>query len=201
MSAKGNGHAGQTLRRIRLAQALTLAELSARAGVPLSTLSKLELGQSPLSAEKLTQICAALGVDPGAVLQQNGHNGAPSGRRSVSRLGEGAPYQHGPHDGLLMMSELLAKSFTPVLLDIQARALSDHGPMHTLTGDAYLFVLEGALSLHTDIYAPLDLDAGESIYFDGRIGHALLASGAPPCRALMVVAGDEASALPLAANP
>ena len=39
--------------------------------------------------------------------------------------------------------------------------------------------------------APLALDTGESVYFDGRIGHAILANGHTPCRALLIVAGDE----------
>jgi len=54
-----------------------------------------------------------------------------------------------------------------------------------------LYVLEGAAIVHTDIYAPLALETGESVYFDGRIGHAILANGSAPCRALLVVAGDE----------
>jgi hypothetical protein len=45
--------------------------------------------------------------------------------------------------------------------------------------------------LHTDIYAPLALEAGESVYFDGRVNHAIVAGGETPCQALLVVAGDE----------
>jgi transcriptional regulator with XRE-family HTH domain len=43
---------GERLRAIRKGQGLTLKDLSARSGVALSTLSKIELGQISVSYEK-----------------------------------------------------------------------------------------------------------------------------------------------------
>ena len=45
-------------------------------------------------------------------------------------------------------------------------------------------MLEGELELHTECYAPLVLKAGESIYFDSRMGHGYVARGTQTCRAL-----------------
>jgi transcriptional regulator with XRE-family HTH domain len=183
------------VRKLRLAKGLTLAELSERTGVPLSTLSKLELGQSALGYDKLILICRALGVDPGlTMLQDPLAPSAPSGRRAVSRAAEGARHRLGPHECRMIAGDLLSKCFTPLVLHINARSLGEHGPMQTLPGEAYLYVLDGAAVIHTDIYAPLGLEVGESVYFDGRSGHAILANGGAPCRALMIVAGDESLA-------
>ena len=55
--------AGLAVRKLRLAKGLTLAELSERSGVPLSSLSKLELGQVSLTYDKLMRLCRALEVD------------------------------------------------------------------------------------------------------------------------------------------
>ncbi|HWA22138.1 MAG TPA: XRE family transcriptional regulator [Caulobacterales bacterium] len=185
------------MRKLRLAKGFTLAELSERTGVPLSTLSKLELGQSALGYEKLLLICRALGVDPGLTMLQDPLSPtAPSGRRAVSRAAEGAPHRLGPHECRMIAGDLLSKCFTPLIMHINVRSLSEHGPMHTLSGETYLYVLEGAALVHTDIYAPLALDTGESVYFDGRIGHAILANGHAPCRALLIVAGDETPSPP-----
>lgn len=192
VSGRATGQAGQAVRKLRLAKGLTLAELSERTGVPLSTLSKLELGQSALGYEKLLLICRALGVDPGLTMLQDPLTpSTPSGRRAVSRAAEGARRRLGPHECRMIAGELLSKCFTPLILHIKVRSLSEHGPMHTLSGETCLYVLEGAALVHTDIYAPLALDTDESVYFDGRIGHAILANGHAPCRALLIVAGDE----------
>lgn len=53
-------------------------------------------------------------------------------------------------------------------------------------GEEFLYVIEGELELHTEYYAPLILRAGESTYFDSRMGHAYIAHGKTPCRALSV---------------
>ncbi len=188
-----NGQAGLAVRKLRLAKGLTLAELSQRTGVPLSTLSKLELGQSALGYEKLLLICRALGVDPGLTLLQDPLNAAaaPSGRRAVSRAGDAHAHNMGPHPCRVVAADLLSKCFTPMVISIKVRSLGEHGPMQALGGETYLHVLQGIAVLHTDIYAPLSLEAGESVYFDGRVGHAILAGGETPCQALLVVSGDE----------
>ncbi len=197
MTTRATGTAGQAVRKLRLAKGLTLAELSEHTGVPLSTLSKLELGQSALAYDKLILICRALGVDPGLTMLQDPLGpGAPSGRRAVSRASDGAPHRLGPHECRMIAGDLLSKCFTPLVLHVRVNSLGEHGPLQTLSGEVYLYVLEGAVVVHTDIYAPLALSVGESVYFDGRTGHAILADGGAPCRALMIVAGDETPSPP-----
>jgi len=56
---------GARLRELRKRQRLTLKGLSARSGVALSTLSKMELGQVSASYGKLAAVARALSVDMG----------------------------------------------------------------------------------------------------------------------------------------
>jgi transcriptional regulator with XRE-family HTH domain len=90
--------AGLAVRKLRLAKGLTLAELSERSGVPLSSLSKLELGQVSLTYDKLMRLCRSLEVDLEHVIRHEAEAApAPSGRRVVTRAGEGRAARVGPH--------------------------------------------------------------------------------------------------------
>ncbi|HRD47949.1 MAG TPA: helix-turn-helix transcriptional regulator, partial [Caulobacter sp.] len=63
MRSRLSAEAGLAIRKLRLAGGWTLAQLSERSGVPLSTLSKVELGQTSLSYENLLRICKGLEID------------------------------------------------------------------------------------------------------------------------------------------
>ncbi len=48
----------------------------------------------------------------------------------------------------------------------------------------------GEATMLSEIYAPLELSSGDSVYFDGRIGHAFLSRTSTPARLLLVITGD-----------
>jgi transcriptional regulator with XRE-family HTH domain len=183
---------GAAIRKLRLARGWTLAELSVESGVPLSTLSRVELGQNALNYDKLMRLCQALEVDVGGLMARQADSASiASGRRSVVRAGEGEPVNIGPHSGQRAGADLLDKVFTPTILDITATSLSEHGAMSVLDGEAYLLVLAGKLVMHSQLYAPLPLGSGDGVYFDGRAPHALLAADPVGARVLLVITGDQ----------
>ena len=188
MRSRLTQQAGVAVRKLRLAKGWTLQELSDKSGVPLSTLSKLELGQSSLTYDKILRICSALDVDPGlSILQQASVTPSPSGRRAVIRAGDGESLAFGAHAAKVGAQDLLSKSFTPMLLTLQAA----DSRRQTVPGEIYLHVLTGSAVLHTDVYAPLKLAPGDAVFFDGSTEHRLHAASDEPCTALMVVSGDE----------
>lgn len=188
MKSRLTQQAGVAVRKLRLAKGWTLQELSDKSGVPLSTLSKLELGQSSLTYDKILRICSALDIDPGlSILQQASTTPSPSARRAVVRKGEGEAVTFGDHSAKVAAQDLLSKNFTPMVVTLQA---SD-GRRQTLPGEVYLHILTGVAMLHTDIYAPLKLNPGDAIFFDGSTEHRLHAASNDPCTVLMVVSGDE----------
>lgn len=72
--ARCDGHdidrrVGAAMRRRRLAAGLTQAALAARIGVTHQQLQKLESGLNQLTATRLSQIAAALGVGVGALFE------------------------------------------------------------------------------------------------------------------------------------
>jgi transcriptional regulator with XRE-family HTH domain len=63
---------GEVLRRIRLEQRRTLAEVSRAAKVSMPYLSEVERGRKEASSEVLAAICAALSIDLADLLAQVG---------------------------------------------------------------------------------------------------------------------------------
>ena len=190
MHSPGADRTGAAIRKLRLARGWNLATLSERTGVPISTLSRAELGQNSLKYDKLVRLCQALDVDiEGMVARDAGGMPVASGRRAVIRAGEGDGVKVGASSGVRGASDLLSKSFTPVVLDVTAASVDDHGPLVDHPGEAYVMALSGTVVLHSVFYAPLVLGAGDAVYFDASSGYALTAQGGPS-RALLIASGE-----------
>ena len=191
MKAHDTERTGAAIRKLRLAKDLTLAELSTDTGIPVSTLSRVELGQNALKYDKLMRICRALDVDlQGLVVREAETATIASGRRSVARAADKGSMRVGPHAAKLVGEDLLDRSLTPLVLDVEVTTLAEHGPFIFFENEACLTVQVGAVTLHSQLYRPLELAAGDTVYFDGRAGHALLAAPGQRVRVLLVVAGD-----------
>jgi transcriptional regulator with XRE-family HTH domain len=80
---------GEVLRRARLAQGRTLADVSRAARVSVPYLSELERGRKEASSEVLAAICDALGIDLADLLAAAGHRLDQARRPAVVRLGFG----------------------------------------------------------------------------------------------------------------
>lgn len=183
---------GAAIRKLRLARGWSLSTLSEQSGVPVSTLSRVELGQNALNYDKLIRLCRALEVDlEGLVAREAAGAPAASGRRSVTRAGEGAPVRLAANAGSRGAADLLSKTFSPVTLDITAATLEAHGPAVVHEGEAYVLVLAGALEFHNHLYAPLAMAVGDGVYFDAASGYAMLAPDGP-AKVLLVASGEPA---------
>lgn len=191
-SAAKMNNPGQVLKAARLERGRTLAEISAGSGLPVSTISKLENGKMSLSFDKLTRLSAAIGVDIAQLFDASAVS-APSatGRRSVTRKGEGATIETHAYGHIYPASDVLKKRFVPIIADVHCRSIAEFGELIRHPGEEYAYVLEGAVELHTDLYAPVRLEAGDSIYFDSGMGHAYIAVADGPCRVLSICSGDE----------
>lgn len=192
------GEPGQVLKALRAAQGWTLADVKDRTGLPISTLSKLENGKMGLSYDKLMKLGHGLGVDIARFLSDDAMNGAGnggtvptlvSGRRAITRAGEvqameSPAYRYAPH-----AADLLNRSLHPIVFEIKARTLDEYGEFTRHAGEEFVYVIEGSLEFHCDLYAPVVLSQGDSIYFDAGMGHAFVAAGPGPCRALSISTG------------
>ena len=119
----------RAIRDVRLAQGLSLRALSARAGLPYSTLSKLENGKMALTYDKLIRLAQALNVDLKDILASPEEPVAPIavGRRSVTRAGEALDAESEKHVHHYPAADLLGKMMIPIIIDVQARSVDDLG--------------------------------------------------------------------------
>jgi transcriptional regulator with XRE-family HTH domain len=169
-----------------------LSALSARAGLPYSTLSKLENGKMALTYDKLIRLAQALNVDLKDILATPDERPAQAivGRRSVTRAGEAMDAASEKHLHHYPAAELLGKMMTPIIIDVQARSVEELGGLVRHGGEEYLYVLRGTMELHSDLYAPLFLGPGDSVYFDSGMAHGYVRTSAEPCTVLAVCAGQ-----------
>ncbi len=186
---------GEVLKRLRQDRGWTLSTVSDMTGLPISTLSKVENDKMSLSYDKLARISKGLDIDIGALFSK----GQPAavepeqvtGRRSITRKGEAASIETTVYSHLYPASDLLNKRFVPILAELHARTLEEFGEMIRHPGEEYAYVVEGVAELHTDLYAPVRLEQGDSIYFDSGMAHAYLKASDQPCRVLSICSGEE----------
>lgn len=201
---KSTAKPGLALHAFRKRKNLTLAEVSTRTGLPVSTLSKIENGKMSLSYDKLARLSAGLEIDI-AQLFEPGTSAPPStitGRRSVTRAGAGLAIETENYSHLYPSADLLTKRFVPIVAEPHARSLAEFGELTRHPGEEYAYVLEGTIELHTDIYAPVRLETGDSIYFDSGMGHAYIAVGPGRSRVLSICSATQSQLLEASgANP
>jgi transcriptional regulator with XRE-family HTH domain len=191
---------GDQLRNLRLRSRWTLREMSARTGIPLSTLSKVERDELSLSYDKLSQLAERLQIDIAELFETRGGSAVANARRSVDRLADAPRGKGGSYDYHYLCADLRQKRMTPMLMRIRADSDS---PAHMTdrAGEEYIYVLEGCVRVHTEFYEPVVLNKGESMYIDSSMGHAYTAGeGCEEAAILRVCAESKASRLPLVSD-
>lgn len=190
---RNDPHPGAALRATRIEQGLSLRALAARVGLPFSTLSKLENGKMAMTYDKLVRLSQGLGVDLGDLVAGAARAEAPPpgiGRRSISRAGRTHRASSDRETHFYPAADLLGKMMVPIVIEVKARSVAEMGGLVRHAGEEYLHVLAGTMELHSDLYAPLPLGPGDSVYFDSGMAHAYVRTSDEPCSVLAVCAGS-----------
>lgn len=186
---------GAALKALRRKHGWTLADVSRRTGLPVSTLSKIENDRMSPTFDKLARISTGLQIDIAALFDGGDAGGdaqpAASGRRCIVRAGEGKAIETKNYSHLYPAWDLLTKRIIPIVAELHARSLEEFGELIRHPGEEYTYVLEGEVDLHTSMYAPVRLKTGDSIYFDSGMGHAYIAASEGPCRVLSLCTAPE----------
>jgi transcriptional regulator with XRE-family HTH domain len=186
---------GKRVKALRTDRKLRIADVAKASGLAISTISKVENGQMSLTYDKLLQLAAGLGVGMPQLFVVQGADGEwPEnvasdkvlGRRAISRRDEGKYIETRQYEYLYVCPDFSRKLMTPLLGRTTARTLEEFGPMVRHPGQEYIFVLDGAMEVHSEFYQPVHLAEGESMYFDSMMGHAYLTASDAPCRFLLV---------------
>ena len=177
---------GLRLRELRTQRKWTLADAAKASSVARSTLSKIENGLMSPTFEVIQKIVRGFGIDY-AALFAGPRPQALAGRRSITRKGTGQTYRTGTHRHQLLNADLADKRMLPFCSRVTARSLDQiEGWMHH-EGEEFAYVLSGDVRVFSEHFEPVDLKAGDSIYLDGRMGHAFVSTGAVDSVVLWVV--------------
>lgn len=163
----------QRLRALRQARDWTLKQAALATGVSASTLSKIENGLLSPTYDNLIKIAAGLELDVAELFTaSDAHMG--TGRRSLSRQGEGRQYETPYYDHRLLCTVLSHKRMMPFHTRVKARSFDEFQDWSRHGGEEFVYVLEGEVELYTEFYEPARLKAGESFYIDSRMGHRVI---------------------------
>jgi transcriptional regulator with XRE-family HTH domain len=155
-----------------------------------STLSKIENGQMSPTFEVLQKLAAGLEVDLDEMLTAP-RQVPPSGRRSITRAGRGPRHQTSTYAHEFLCTDLTHKLIVPSKTRVRARSVEDFPDWVRHDGDDFLLVLEGSVELHTEFYAPVTLEQGDSIYYDAQMGHICISTSAKDALVLWVPVGTD----------
>ena len=152
------------IRRLRQEANLTLAELSAAAGLGKSTLAQLESGKGNPSVETLWAIAAALRVPFGQLVEEEGPalRVVRASEQPVVRSTETAQV------GRLLTASHRRGTFELYAMDIGPEP-RNADPHHAGVIE-HLLVVEGALRVGP-ASGPVELEAGDLVTFPGDVAH------------------------------
>lgn len=187
---------GALLKGLRAREGWTLKEMSAKTGIPVSTLSKIEHDRLTLSYDKLQSLGQRLGLRMSELFaEDDGEASQPvTARRSLGDVARSVRVETPNYDYYYLCTELRRKRMIPVVTKIRARSAEQFGALVRHSGEEFIYVLSGRIVVQTEFYDPVVLEAGQSIYIDSNMGHAYLAAeGCEEAEVLGVMSSAEES--------
>ncbi len=169
---------GFLLRGLRSREGWTLKQMSAKSGIPVSTLSKVEHDRLTLTYDKLQQLSLRLGLRMSELFAENDDVATQvvTARRSLGDLDKSVRIETPNYDYYYLCTELRRKRMIPVITKIRAKSAQEFGELVRHAGEEYIYVLKGSIVVNTEFYDSVTLHEGQSIYIDSTMGHAYLAA-------------------------
>lgn len=164
---------GARVREIRRRNRWTLEEASRRTGLARSTLSKIENEQMSPTFDVVQKLAAGLEIELPQLFVA-AEPGSASGRRALTRSGEGRPRVTPTYEHELLGVDLARKKMFPFKTRVRARSIDEFTTWVRHPGEEFLYVLSGRIAFYTEFYEPVALGAGDSIYYDSDMGHACI---------------------------
>lgn len=184
---------GARIAGFRKTAGVTLAQLAKACDLSEATLSRIENGRSQVSAHHLFLLAQVLRVDIADFFRQDAEP-LMKGMRSITRKGDGARHSLARYVSEVLNADLSRKDMHPAINHVRAKTLDEVGGYSSHDGEEFLYVLSGSIALHSDIYTPTILNAGDSMYFEGSMNHAYLNMGDGIATILVVVGPGKGAA-------
>lgn len=177
---------GPQVKALRRDLGLTLQQVSERSGVSVSTLSKIENGRISGTVNTMLKVARGLGVLFDRLLEHSEQERQPTARLVQTKAAGVKAFPTDFYDYYVHSSDLLGRRMLPLVITVKTREVPPRLDWSTHAGEEFLLVIEGQIQLHTEHYAPITLDAGDSVYFDSLMRHAYVSVGEQDARVISV---------------
>jgi transcriptional regulator with XRE-family HTH domain len=179
---------GDRLKEIRLSNNLTLADVAEMTGVARSTLSKIENHQLSPTFQVVQKLVEGLSIDIPQLFRAAPADAGGAARRTWTKSGEGVAHPTVTYEHELLCTDLTQRKMVPFKSRVRARSFDEFGDWVRHDGEEFLWVLKGPIAVYSEHYEPLSLETGDCMYFDSRMGHALVSVAEHDGEVLWVVA-------------
>jgi transcriptional regulator with XRE-family HTH domain len=179
---------GARLKALRKRKKWTLQQASDRTGVGVSTLSKVERNELSPTVTTLQRIAAGFEIDSATLLTGQDTPLRVAGRRSVTRAKEGRPFPTGTCNNAWLCPDLTQKIMVPIRTTVVARSIEDYPEWARYDAEVFIHVLKGTVVVHSQIYEPVRISAGDSMYYDASTPHLWVSEGEENAEVLWVYA-------------
>ena len=179
---------GKMIRDARKEKGLTLEEAAKDAAIGRSTLSKIENNQTRPSFEIIRRLMQTLELETPQLFVQSAKSDI-SGRRDYTRTGQGERQATPTYSHELLCTELTSKRMLPYISTIKARDVTEFESWVRHHGEEFMYVISGAVTLFTEHYRPLQMQAGDSVYYDSSMGHGCISTSKEDAKILWVSLG------------
>jgi len=163
-------YVGNTIRDLRRANGLTIADIAERAEISRGMLSRIENGQTASSLEGLNRIARALGVSLSTLFR---NFEVDDGGAQLVKKGQGMEVaRRGTRSGhtyhLLAYDQGPSKLFEPFLITIEEP--SETFPVFEHPGTEFIYMLEGKMEYRHGS-SSYRLEPGDALTFTGEVPH------------------------------
>jgi transcriptional regulator with XRE-family HTH domain len=188
---------GNLIRLVRQQNDWTLRQMSAKVGIPLSTLAKVEADKLSLTYDKLQQFTSRLGMTMTEFLGQAEARSPEveprivTARRSLTSKNNSVQISTPTYDYEYLCADLREKRMVPIICRIRATSIDDFEEPVRHAGEEFIYVLEGKVEVHLQFYTSVVLNVGQGIYLDSSMGHAYVAKDCESALVLAVCSSED----------
>ncbi len=166
---------GPRVRNLRKSRGMTLSEVADATGLSISALSKIENNQVSPTFTNLMRLAEGLAIPLSDLVALDREVSNVSARMTVSRRNEVKFRSTPKYDIGVLAADLLHKRMTPLIERVRVGDGAAGDGMISHGGEEFVYVLSGAIEVHTEHYQPVRLDEGDSVYLDSTMAHTYVA--------------------------
>lgn len=182
------------LRSLRKSKNLTIQDVAERAGLAISTVSKIERNLMAPTYDRFIALARGLGVDLAELFADDSAR-FEQGTVVVSRAGEFGYHETENYTYEMLFNSVQGRAMVPIVGSLKPLEKMQFNRMVSHKGEEFLFILEGEVIVQLEDHAPVKLREGESMYFDSNRGH-LFASATDRAARILCVCTDASGGEP-----